>query len=505
MAASHIIFVSDTQGQLRYVSQNFVSLTGKAQQSLIGESWQNLLVADVPELVKQEIKQTLEAGLSWQGVIAFKSAQSSRIWLNVFITPEYKQGQRVGFQFICTLAKDNITSRAEKTYRALNKREYWATFELSTFSKLFLLITITLIAQGFIFWQMGWIVSFIVAISSVTPIVIFWQDIVPTAKRAQQLQTVFDSVSRKIAFGKGTASVFDFNFCLIKTKIRAILERTLEAAQPIEKVLLSVKSGIHQTRENLDLQRNDIQQLGVAMGQMQASTNEIAINTVNAAQNLNQTLSQCQRAQQEIFHTTTKIQALAKEVDAASNAADSLTASANSVGELMEDIQSIADQTNLLALNAAIEAARAGEHGRGFAVVADEVRNLSSRTQESAKDIHQRLSTMLTTIAQWVELMAQNKQQANHCVESAETSNNEIASVVNKIQSVTDSANQIATAAEEQSVVSGEINTRIIQVDSAVSQTWQNMDSVSEQMQTLALAVDNITGVVKTFVPEKIS
>lgn len=125
------------------------------------------------------------------------------------------------------------------------------------------------------------------------------------------------------------------------------------------------------------------------------------------------------------------------KVEITSSSADQLTESANNVGNLMKDIQSIADQTNLLALNAAIEAARAGEHGRGFSVVAEEVINLSSRTQESA-----------------------------------ENSNEKIALVVGNIQEIVRVAAQIATTAEEQTAVSNEINQSLTGIQQTIKQTW---------------------------------
>jgi len=432
-----------------------------------------------------------------------KDRNNKEIWLETFSTPQYQNGSIIGYQSISKIAKPQIQHNAASIYRALNKKNKWAIFEFTKNHKFIFLMLLSIIAQGIIFSTLGITVSIIAVLSAITPIVIFWSDIIPTAKRAQRLQNMFDSISRKVYFGKGTASIFDFTLAMMKTKIKAILERTLDATTPIKKVMATLSQGLSESRETLAEQKKGIEQLNVAMVQMQASTTDIAKNTVTAAHDLESTFEQCEQAQQDIYQTTDKIQNLAQAVESASSSADSLTLSANSVGDLMQDIQSIADQTNLLALNAAIEAARAGEHGRGFAVVADEVRTLSSRTQESAKEINQRLTVMLSTIEQWVDLMEKNKDEANFCVKSAQQSHQKIDDVVDKIQNISNAATVIATAAEEQSVVSCQITQYINDIGQTTEKTKSEADNVAQQMCVLESSIEGIADLANTFTPKK--
>ncbi|WP_281556230.1 methyl-accepting chemotaxis protein [Thalassomonas sp. RHCl1] len=498
-----LISVTDTNNKYRYANEDYCRLSGYSQDELLEMDSHSMTHPRMPKQVLDDLKSTLARGFSWRGVLRVQSKQGDDLWLDTFITPQYEGGQITGYQSVSHQANERLIKKTAKIYKGINKEQFWATFELTKNHKFSFLVLLTLLAQLYIVTQIGWLTAFIAAFSAMAPIVIFWHDIIPTAKRAQNMQNMYDSISRKIYFGRGTASVFDFNFSMIKAKLKAILERMLDTAKPIKQVMSNVINGVELTRENLEQQKAEIQHLGVAMNQMQASTNEIAGNTVTAAADLDNTFNQCQEAQDGINNTTDKIKHLAKEVENASASADTLTESANNVGALMDDIQSIADQTNLLALNAAIEAARAGEHGRGFAVVADEVRSLSSRTQDSAKEIHQRLTAMLDIIAQWVELMNKNKEEAEHCVETAELSNQKIELVVEKVENISQLATQIATAAEQQSQVSVEINTHIEEIHASTDKTWAQTDVVTEQMSALQSSVDEIANLANTFVPNK--
>ena len=505
MASSiqQLISITDTQGNYSYINSAYADALGIEQASCNSKNQQHFFHQDMPKSIIDEINNTLEKGFSWQGLIRFKNSNNQDIWLDAFITPQYQDDKVTGYQSIATFAKPELIERASKIYHAINHNKAWTNLEISKNHKFTFLLLISAVAQYFIFTNFGLYHSIFAALCAATPIAIFWQDIIPTAMRAQRMQSMFDSPSRKVYFGSGTASIFDFNFAMLKAKLRAIIERTLDTAKPISAVMTNVSDGISSTRENLTSQQSAVEQLSHAMREMQTTTTEISANVATAAGDLDETFSQCEQAQQGIFSTTDKIKSLANDIDEASSSADSLTQSANNVSGLMEEIQSIADQTNLLALNAAIEAARAGEHGRGFAVVADEVRNLSSRTQDSAKKIHQRLSVMLETIDQWVAVMLKNKDEAQLCVEIAESSNQKIADVVDRVHKVTDVANQIATATEQQSVTSVTINEHVEDVHQAIERTWAQTDIVTEEMTILSASVNDITNVASTFVPPK--
>lgn len=501
MANNSAQFISlvNSNGEYTYVNQHYCDALGYSQDALLGKNSRALDSSTMPASVIDEVKKTLAQGFSWQGVICKTTQSGGQFWLDTFITPQFENGKIVGYQEVSTAATSHMVSRATHVYQKLQGKGL--LFEFTRVQRFILLSVVSLIAQIFIYINFGLATSFIAFFSAVTPMFIFWQDIIPMAQKAQRMQSTFDSVSRQVYFGKGTASVFDFNIGMLKIKIKAILERTLDSTRPVQQVIDSVSEGTDKIRENLVNQQHELTEVSAAMSQMLTSTDEIVRNSVETTNEINATFNLCELAQSGINTTTREIKQLAKEVEQASTAADKLNTEAQNVGSLMTNIQAIADQTNLLALNAAIEAARAGEHGRGFAVVADEVRTLSSRTQDTAKHIHTSLSTMLETINDWLVMMNKNKDNADLCVEQAEQSDQAIAVIHEKMQQLSQLSMQIATSAEEQSVVSNEINHHIIDIKQGSELNWQHTDTVVNQMDALKRDINAISNLANTFIP----
>ncbi|MBN3571690.1 methyl-accepting chemotaxis protein [Vibrio neptunius] len=205
------------------------------------------------------------------------------------------------------------------------------------------------------------------------------------------------------------------------------------------------------------LQQDEINMVATAINEMAAATQEIAGNADNTAQNSTEAVTACVHGSKQVVQTQSSIQNLAQEVQVATDVILELEAHGNSISTILSTIQGIAEQTNLLALNAAIEAARAGEQGRGFAVVADEVRVLSQRTHASTQEIQQMIETLQSTTGKAVGIMDDSRQLTDTSVTDADSAAVSLTQIQSAVEQISDMATQIASAAEEQASVTSEI------------------------------------------------
>ncbi|MFN3015240.1 methyl-accepting chemotaxis protein [Vibrio coralliilyticus] len=205
------------------------------------------------------------------------------------------------------------------------------------------------------------------------------------------------------------------------------------------------------------LQQDEINMVATAINEMAAATQEIAGNADNTAQNSTEAVTSCVHGGKQVVQTQSSIQNLAQEVQVATDVIQELETHGNSISTILSTIQDIAEQTNLLALNAAIEAARAGEQGRGFAVVADEVRVLSQRTHASTQEIQQMIETLQSTTGKAVSIMGDSRQLADTSVTDADSAAVSLTQIQSAVEQISDMATQIASAAEEQASVTSEI------------------------------------------------
>lgn len=238
--------------------------------------------------------------------------------------------------------------------------------------------------------------------------------------------------------------------------------------------------GINQAGRDMDQQsrgiatqlkdhNNETEQVVSAVTEMSSTANEVASNTNQVAEATRAVSEDVNHAQSCVETSLTEVSALVEEINGAASSMNALTEQSQEINKVLSVIGAIADQTNLLALNAAIEAARAGEHGRGFAVVADEVRSLASRTQKSTLEINEMLGELHRLVELSAKAMSLSQERSVRSVDSSRAISDSLHSVTSGISSINNMSTQIATAATEQSSVTEEITRNVYQIQSIVN------------------------------------
>lgn len=281
----------------------------------------------------------------------------------------------------------------------------------------------------------------------------------------------------------------------LRTLIQGILDRSNQLAAAAEQTSAITA----QTTAGIQEQKNQVDQVATATTQLSSSAMQVTSSADEA-------LSQIKNADEEAQHMRTiaddnkrTILALADEVTKAGQVINKLHSDSAAIGSILDVIRGIAEQTNLLALNAAIEAARAGEQGRGFAVVADEVRSLASRTQDSTQEIQQMIEVLQQGAQQAVSVMELGREQASHCVEKTEQANLALESINNAVHRAHDSGTHIANAAQEQNIVSQQVSEKLEHIAAISEETAIGADQTAQSSHQVARLAEELQASVGEF------
>ncbi|MGF1784492.1 methyl-accepting chemotaxis protein [Photobacterium swingsii] len=247
------------------------------------------------------------------------------------------------------------------------------------------------------------------------------------------------------------------NFNRFVSNMHQMVIRLRDVSDSLGQQAQTTASQAEERSTRIQHQQDEINMVATAINEMAAATQEIAGNADNTAQTSGETVSAAEHGSEQVIQSQHSISSLAGEVETATGVIGELNTHAQSINTILSTIQGIAEQTNLLALNAAIEAARAGEQGRGFAVVADEVRVLSQRTHASTQEIQQMIETLQQTTGRAVGIMENSRHLAETSVDDANAASASLSQINNAVTNISDMATQIASAAEEQSSVTEEI------------------------------------------------
>ncbi|MBM7398939.1 methyl-accepting chemotaxis protein [Pseudomonas sp. M5] len=253
------------------------------------------------------------------------------------------------------------------------------------------------------------------------------------------------------------------------------------------------------TKLRISQQREETDQVATAMNQMSATVQEVAQNAEQASLAATNADQQAQQGDEVVTEAIGRIEQLARQMDDCLAAMQHLAGESQRIGSILDVIKSVSEQTNLLALNAAIEAARAGEAGRGFAVVADEVRGLAQRTQQSTEEIEQLIESLHNGTDEVTSLLDNSKRLTEQSVELSRKAGDALSQITDTVSSIQGMNQQIATASEQQSVVAEQINRSVISVRDASDQTSAASEQTAASSGELEQLGQQLRGMVGRF------
>ena len=291
------------------------------------------------------------------------------------------------------------------------------------------------------------------------------------------------------------ANVFDD----MLAKFGQVLERICHSADEMSQASRQLRDASEQTNRNLLEQQSQTEQVASAMNQMSATVQEVNSNIAVTAAASDEANREAREGHQRVDRALAAVQQLADRIDHTAEVMDQLHKDSDNINAVLEVIKGVAEQTNLLALNAAIEAARAGEQGRGFAVVADEVRALAARSQQSAEEINHLLERLQAGSQKAVDVVSHSRTEVQAAVEQAQAAGDSLTSIAEAVERINSMSLQIATASEQQSTTTEEINRNVMAIADVAQRNSQGGEEVAAANDNLNQLAHTLKGVVAEF------
>ncbi|MGY2182553.1 methyl-accepting chemotaxis protein [Pseudomonas agarici] len=282
--------------------------------------------------------------------------------------------------------------------------------------------------------------------------------------------------------------------------LRKTIEQITGSATQLASAAQELNTATEEASRGLQQQNNEIEQAATAVNEMTSAVEEVARNAVSTSEASQQSNLAAREGRDRVVETVEAIQAMSQDVQSTSILIEGLATQGRDIGQVLDVIRAIAEQTNLLALNAAIEAARAGEAGRGFAVVADEVRALAHRTQQSTREIEQMVAGIQNGTGEAVQSMHQSNQRTQNTLEMARAAGAALEQITHSINLINERNLVIASASEEQAQVSREVDRNLVNIRDLATQSAAGANQTSVASHELSRLAVDLNAMVARFV-----
>ncbi|VAX13810.1 Methyl-accepting chemotaxis sensor/transducer protein [hydrothermal vent metagenome] len=505
-----IVSTTDKKGITTYANENFIALSGFSEEELYGKNHNIVRHPDMPPIAFTDLWATIKTGKPWMGIVKNRCKNGDYYWVDAYVTPIFDAGEIVGYQSVRTTPRREHVNTADSLYRKIRENRFSVLDKLAwlkpgTRGKLIITQFCSLLAVFILLLVSGISFSpvFLAAIVLLSGMSVFaiYQIMKPWKKAAAQARSIFKNDIARTVYTRRSDELGDMQLTILalQAKLKTILVRVNDTISVLNKAAGTSREISEGSSENARKQLDEISQVATAMNEMSAAVHEIARRADMTSKNTDSAKENAQKGALTATEALGAMEALVQRVEITAAVIQELSVESNAIGGMVDVIRDIAEQTNLLALNAAIEAARAGEQGRGFAVVADEVRTLASRTQQSTGEIQKIVEQLQQRAGSAVEEMSKASEQGSLATELVESAAAALAEVSGSVVGINDMNTEVAAATEEQGLVAEEINRSISNISNLAEETVVSATSARQASEELENETARLNAVVWQF------
>jgi len=497
----NLLSITQPSSHITYASEQFCEIAGYTLEEMVGQPHNLVRHPDMPEAAFENMWTTLKKGRSWMGLVKNRTKSGDHYWVDAFASPIVEDGKTIEYQSVRLCPNREHVENAEKVYAKITANKTPWQLKMPR-TRLWQRMSLGFVASAIVSAIADYFIPGtgvpLMALLSITTGYISTRRL---EKVSAQARKVYDNPLMELVYTKHVDDISEIELALKKrqSELNAVVGRIQDSNQQLAESAQSSSDNCNRTAENLDGQARETEQVATAITEMNSTANEIANNAQAASQVANTAQVAAKDGMNSVEDTVNAIEQLAEQLSSASNVIEKLSAQSATIGQVIEVIQGIAEQTNLLALNAAIEAARAGEQGRGFAVVADEVRQLAQRSSESTGEIRNIVLSIQNSTKEAVDSISQGNTLSLSCVDSANVSGEQLKALQSQMVDIANRNEHIANAVDEMARVTESMNSSVQSISDGSAATVVLANDTHDQCEALVSNLNSQGALVKQF------